>query len=104
MARWERVVTVICFVYVVVYGAYFMSLVTSANFRNAEYPLMPSLHLLGMALSLLMVILVIRDILRRSFPDPNAKVAWALLVVFGNVIAIPIYLWKYGFRPRPEGR
>ncbi len=47
MARWERVVTALCFAYVVIYSIYFIAVVTSSDFKNSEAPLLP-LHLLGM--------------------------------------------------------
>jgi hypothetical protein len=98
VARWERVVTVLCLAYVVVYGVFFIAVFdTRTMFEN---PLIFPLHLLGMALSLVMIILVVRDVYKRSFLNPNAKTTWALLIVFGHIFAIPIYLWKYGFRPR----
>ena len=103
MARWERVVTLLCLAYVLFYGVYFVSVAASGRFF--DYPWMVPLHLLGMALSTVLVILVVRDVYKRPFPNPNDKATWALLIVFVNIFAIPVYLWKYGFRPRsPETR
>jgi hypothetical protein len=98
VASWERVIVVFCLVYLVVYMAFFFAVFTAETvFEN---PLILPFHFFGMALSILMVILVVRDVYKRPFRDPNAKATWALLIVFGNIITIPIYLWKYGFRPR----
>jgi magnesium-transporting ATPase (P-type) len=96
MAKWERVVAILCFVYVVGYSIYFFTFVWAGA---AEESVFMPFHLLGMALSFTLVVLVVRDIYRRQFVNPNAKVTWALLVLFLFPL-IPIYLWKYGFKPR----
>jgi len=44
-------------------------------------------------------IIVIRDIYLRSFPNPNTKVTWTILVLmfWPSILA---YLYKHGFHPR----
>ena len=98
MARWERVLCVLCLVYIVGYGIFFVSVVWKGSPFDESIVL--PLHLLGMALSFTLVAIILRDIYKRSFLEPNLKVTWALLVVFANIFAIPFYLWKYGFKPR----
>ena len=98
MARWERVLCVLCLLYIVGYGIFFFTVVWRGS--AFEEPIVLPLHFLGMVLSFTLVALILRDIYKRSFPDANAKVTWALLVVFANIFAIPFYLWKYGFRTR----
>jgi hypothetical protein len=100
MARRERALCILCLAYILAYGIFFFAFVWRAS-PFAE-PLVFPLHSLGMALSLALVVVILRDIRKRSFHDPNAKVTWALLVVFANIFAIPVYLWKYGFKPRVE--
>jgi hypothetical protein len=44
-------------------------------------------------------IIVFRDLYKREFPNPNAKVTWTILLLL-VLPSIPIYLWKHGFRRR----
>ena len=57
------------------------------------------LHLSLMAFGLLLLIVIIRDIYKRDFPNPNTKVTWTILTLMFWP-SIFVYLYKYGFRPR----
>lgn len=54
-----------------------------------------------MALGLVFIIIVIRDIYKRNFENPNSKTTWAILIILFWP-SVFIYLPKYGFKPRNE--
>ncbi len=57
-------------------------------------------HFFGMAIGVLLLVVVFRDLYKRDFPDPNTKVTWAILMLVLTP-SIIVYLWRHGFRPRP---
>ncbi len=71
MAKWEKAVTVLCFVYVIAYAVYFFTVVMAPGVPESRF--LAPLHFLAMALSLIMVILVVRDVYRRPFPGSERE-------------------------------
>jgi hypothetical protein len=59
-----------------------------------------TLHFLGMALTIAAFVLTIRDLYKRSFPNPNQKLTWLLLITWTGGIGWLIYLFKYAFKAR----
>lgn len=57
-------------------------------------------HFLGMVLNLAALILTIRDLYLRSFPNPNAKITWLLLILMTGGIGWIVYIFKYALKPR----
>jgi hypothetical protein len=95
MSRGEKAFVIFYFVYVLAYIPFFF-LLPSAYF----FVLLLPLHLFCMAIGIPLLIIVFRDLYKRSFPNPNSKVTWAILLLALPIPSIPIYLYKYGFRPR----
>lgn len=56
-------------------------------------------HIFGMILSLCFMIVIVRDIFKRNFKNPNSKTTWAILVIMFWP-SVFIYLPKYAFKPR----
>ncbi len=54
-----------------------------------------------MILSLCFIIVVVRDIFKRQFKNPNSKAIWGILVIMFWP-SVFIYLPKYAFKPRDE--
>lgn len=54
-----------------------------------------------MVLSLCFIVVVVRDIFKRNFKNPNSKAIWAILVIMFWP-SVFIYLPKYGFKSRDE--
>jgi hypothetical protein len=100
MTRTEKVLSTLCFLYVISYMVFFF---IYASGPSSESLMILPLHLLAMLLSLVLIVLVVRDILKRDFPNPNTKVFWTLAVIWLWPI-IPYYLWRHGFRPRSSAR
>ncbi len=57
------------------------------------------ISLLGLIINMALMYIVLRDIFLRRFNDQGTKYVWIALVLF-LWPSIPIYLYKYGFRPR----
>ena len=55
---------------------------------------------LTMLLSLAAVALIFRDLYKRPFPNPNAKLTWVLIMAFTGGIGIVIYALRHAVRPR----
>ncbi len=56
-------------------------------------------HFLGMAMGVPMYVIVIRDVYKRTFPTPNSKVTWTILMLL-LWPSILVYLYKHAFHPR----
>jgi len=56
-------------------------------------------HISMMFLSLVFMILVIKDIFQRDFPKPNAKARWILLMFLFPFLMF-VYLFVHAFKPR----
>jgi hypothetical protein len=48
----------------------------------------------------LAMVLTIRDLYKRYFPEPNEKLTWCLLITWTGGIGWLAYLCKYGLKPR----
>jgi hypothetical protein len=46
------------------------------------------------------VFIIFRDLYRREFDDPNAKLKWALWIFGTSGIAMIVYVFKHGLQPR----
>lgn len=51
-------------------------------------------------LSLCMVVLVLRDLYKRSFTNPNAKLTWLLVLMLTGGIGFFFYVFRHAFKPR----
>ena len=50
------------------------------------------------------VFIVFRDLYRRQFEDPNAKLKWALWMFLTGGLAMVVYVFKHGLHPRTGAR
>ena len=60
------------------------------------------LNVAGVILCFSLISLVIRDLYRRDFPDPNSKITWCLLILGTSGIGLLVYLYSYVFRSRAK--
>ncbi|MFO1006338.1 MAG: hypothetical protein U0929_10300 [Planctomycetaceae bacterium] len=100
MNRWEKSYIIFYCIYMILYlCVVFIGLIRSGDIDPMTFHIILPFHLLGMAMGILLYIIVIRDIYLRSFPNPNTKVTWTILVLmfWPSIFA---YLYKNGFRSR----
>ena len=99
MNRWEKSFIVFYFTYMIVYVCVFIRIIGSGDTDPTTFRTILPFHLFGMAMGIPLYIIVIRDIYLRSFPNPDTKVTWTILVLMFWP-AIIAYLYKHGFHPR----
>ncbi len=97
MGKFERSFVIFSLLYIMIYSLFFLNAISSPDTFQNIIPF----HLFGMVLSLGLFIVVLRDIVKRSFKNPNSKVFWSILILMFWP-AIFIYFPKYAFRPRDE--
>jgi hypothetical protein len=97
MGKFEKFFVIFSLLYIMIYSVFFFNAMsTPENFEK----ILP-FHFFGMALSLGFIIIVIRDIVKRTFKNQNSKILWSLLVIMFWP-SVFIYLPKYAFRSRDE--
>ena len=99
--RIARIMIITALLYMVVYFPYFFLQRYRSSNGVAVSPLaiFPA-HFIGMALNVTALILTIRDLFLRSFPSPNAKLTWLLLILMTGGIGWIVYIFKYALKPR----
>ena len=98
MSKWEKGLCIFALLYTLVYMPVFFAVGLSGRIEQYFLLIIP-FHLFGMMINLAFLIIVIRDIYKREFPDPNSKVTWTVLILMFWP-SVLVYLPKYGFKPR----
>jgi hypothetical protein len=105
--RFGRITILGAMLYMLVYFPYFFVQIYRMA-KGVDVPLLAiaPAHFLGMALNVAALIMTIRDLFLRSFPNPNAKLMWLLLILLTGGIGWIVYIFKYALKPRiaPEGK
>jgi len=57
------------------------------------------INVVGKGLALVFYVVLIRDLYKREFADPNGALTWALLLIL-LWPSVFVYLARHGFRPR----
>jgi hypothetical protein len=65
-------------------------------------PITITAHLLAFATILILLVIYIRDVLRRDLSDESQAVWGVLMTVFGPVVML-VYWWRYFRRSSPQG-
>ena len=98
--RIEKAVIITAFVYLLVYIPYFVYRITN------EVPVSPleilPAHFVCMTLNLIALVLTIRDLYLRTFPSPNTKMTWLLLILLTGGIGWIVYVFRYALKPRAK--
>jgi hypothetical protein len=91
-------------VYIVFLAVYVPCFTVSVSRAAADQHLLWMLpfHFLAMLLNCVALLLTIRDLYLRRFPDENAKLTWLLLILLTGGVGWLIYIFKYALKPRPR--
>jgi hypothetical protein len=57
---------------------------------------------LTMLLSIAAVVLIVRDLYKREFPNPNAKLTWLLIMAFTGGFGMLVYVFRHAVHPRTK--
>ncbi len=93
MSKWEKAFVIFYLVETACYAPFFLT----------GYPSMEVLdpwHTFGMLMGIPLLIIPFHDLYKRSFPNPNSKVTWAILMLYTGGIGLFVYIFKHGFKPR----
>jgi len=101
MGKFEKSYVIFSLLYIAGYSLFFLKAMSSSMTNPDDFQKILPFHFLGMALSLGFIIVIVRDIVKRTFNNPNSKILWSLLVVFFWP-SVFIYLPKYAFKSRDE--
>jgi len=101
MGRFERFFAIWTIGYLSAYAPVFVAVIVTPDWRNDFIKHLVPFHVLGMVQNFAFLFLMIRDLYKRDFPNPNSKLTWLLLILHVAPISWVLYLYKYGLRPRP---
>lgn len=95
MGRLEKAFVIFSFIYIAAYSIFFFNEIKAPGNFETIIPF----HFLGMALGLGLIIVVVRDVFKRNFSNPNSKIFWTLAIIMFWPSAL-LYLPMYGFKTR----
>ncbi|MFA4852098.1 MAG: hypothetical protein WC924_03160 [Candidatus Gracilibacteria bacterium] len=102
MSKTKKIILGIATLWPIIYMFIFFSLVFSfiTNVANPEvmFGYLFGAHLFTMLLIVILLIIYIRDVFKNDMVLETRKTLWTILLIFGNMIAMPIYwylhIWK----------
>lgn len=102
--RWDRMgrITILAsLTYMLLYIPYFFVQMyrISNGVQVSPLAIFPA-HFVGLALNLASLVMTIRDLYLRSFPNPNTKLTWGILIIATGGIGWIVYIFKYALKPR----
>lgn len=101
--RCEKAVIVLSLAYMACYLPYALILGLRGNldsqFQHAPASIFVP-HFIGMALNFIAIVVTFRDLYLRSFPNPNSKVTWSMLILATGGIGWLVYVFKHALKPR----
>ena len=90
-------------IYSALIGQFLLIAISAGNHGNpvAAIPdIVKTLLPIVFLLSLSTVIIVIRDLYKREFENPNSKLTWFIVVAMTGGIGLLIYIFKFGNKSR----
>lgn len=88
-------------IWAIVYMGIYCPVFIACAMTDTVFPYLIPFHFLGMIQNLAALILTIRDLYLRPFPDANSKLTWGLLIVATGGIGWIVYVFRYALQPRP---
>lgn len=114
MGHYGKIVLAVVTLWPVVYLTWFLALGAVAAppaamampgpVRPLVVELVPALNILTASLVGLMMVAYPLDALINRLLTPESRILWAILLVVGNVIAVPVYFVEHVWPERAEGR
>jgi len=102
MSKVQKVLSVVAMIYVACYFIFFICMMVALpglEDGSLVRVIIP-LHLVAFALNCYLLVVVFRDLYKRDFADPNAKITWAILILATMGVGMIAYFIKYAFKPR----
>ena len=103
MRGFERGFVVYALVYIAIYSVVFLGTAICSTITETDRAMLVLLpfHFLGMVQNFVALVLTIRDLYKRPFPNPNSKLTWLLLILLTGGIGWIVYLFRHALKPRP---
>lgn len=96
MTRTEKTIVLSSIANTVIYAPYFIFLITR---ESPPHPLaIFPWHIAGMVLNFAALFATFRDLYRRPFSNPNAKLTWCLLILCTGGIGWWVYIFKHALQ------
>jgi hypothetical protein len=94
--------TVIPFFYIIVFVIFFIGIATSINNNRPStidmFFIIFPIHFAVMIDTIVLLVIYIKDVFKNQNIEESKRTLWALVLFFGNLIAMPIYwytnIWK----------
>jgi hypothetical protein len=93
MNKNEKIFVIFYYLYIAIYLPVFFY--TIESMPNWIIPF----HLIGVVLSIIFTIIIIKDILNRDFSEQNRKAVWIFFILFVWPTSV-YYVFKHGFKER----
>jgi hypothetical protein len=100
MTRIEKAIVFAAIIYMIIYAPYFLFQITRDT--PPHFVTIIPWHVIGMILNFAAIVATFRDLYRRPFSYPNAKLTWCLLILYTGGIGWLVYIVKHALRPHPD--
>ncbi len=99
MGRFEKVYLLVYVVSLIVYFPCFILFAGKVAWGSLEFRLLVAAHFTLMLMGLIMFILVLRDLYKRTYMTANQKLTWGLWITLFS-LSIIVYYIKHARHPR----
>lgn len=105
MKAWQRIVVVVALLYVTPFVLW--PWIAPGHYqhflkRSHGVALYMFLFWTGVTLAVISIIVTFVDLYRRQWKNRRVRNLWIAVLLLGGTPGWLMYLWKYGFRARPE--
>lgn len=102
MNRTERSIVIAVLANMVIYIPSFFALLFILDEPLVDFRIVFAWHFTGMTLNLIALVVTLRDLYLRTFPEQNTKLLWCILILCGGGIGWLIYIFAIAFKPRDQ--
>lgn len=79
------------------------SFITNATNPEVVFGYLFGVHIFTMLLMVILLIIFIRDVFKNDMVVETRKTLWTVLLLFGNIIAMPIYYYIFIWKKPTKG-